>query len=79
MSSESGIIAQMGERTKLTAVEKDSGWTIRLDWPNGTTHHLGSFRSKNEANTWIALNRWMTAAKIELHELERRRAKRLAS
>jgi hypothetical protein len=52
-------------RTKLAAVEKDGQWTVRLDWPNGLTRYLGSFRSRSEALTWIALNRWMTAAKIE--------------
>jgi hypothetical protein len=70
----------MGDgRTKLTAVERNGRWTVRLDWPNGITRYLGSFRSKNEVITWIAVHRWMTAAKIEERDLQRRRAGALSS
>jgi hypothetical protein len=62
-------------KTKLTAVEKDGWWTVRLDWPNGLTRYLGRFRSRAEALTWIALNRWMTKAKIEERDVVRQRAR----
>jgi hypothetical protein len=58
---------------KLIAIEKGGRWTVRLGWPNGMTRHFGSFRSRTEAMTWIALNRWMTKAKIEERDVVRHR------
>lgn len=66
-------------RTKLTAVERDGAWTVRLDWPNGITRYFGSFRSKSETTTWIALNCWMTAPRIDERDMARRRARSAGS
>lgn len=55
-----------------TVDEKDGQWTVRLDLPNGITRHFGTFPSRMDALTWIAFNRWITAA-----EIDRRRKRHL--
>jgi hypothetical protein len=59
-------------RTKLTAVQRDGGWTVRIVWPNGTNHHFGKFCSEIEAATWITDHLWMTATVITDRDLLRR-------
>jgi len=69
----------MDNVTRLTAIEKGREWTVRIAWPNGTTHHFGAFRSKNEADAWIAEHRWMSVPKFEMRDIDRRRRPRQAS
>jgi len=59
-------------RTKLTAVQKEGRWTVRIAWPNGTNHHFGKFCSEIEAATWITNHLWMTATVITDRGLLRR-------
>ena len=59
-------------RTKLTAVQKDGRWAVRIAWPNGTNHHFGKFCSEIEAATWITDHLWMTVTVITDRDLLRR-------
>ena len=59
-------------RTKLTSVQKDGQWTVRIAWPNGGNHYFGRFHSEIEAVSWITDHHWMTAKVIEDRDLLRR-------
>jgi hypothetical protein len=66
----------MGERTKLTAVQRDGHWAVRIIWPNESESHYGKFPDEREAKAWLEAHQWMTAEQALPPELVRHPGRR---
>lgn len=44
----------------ITPVTHTGYWRVKMAWPNQTPHFFGKFRSRAEAEKWIAQHRWLT-------------------
>jgi carboxypeptidase C (cathepsin A) len=53
-------VAVKSERTVLSSFQENGIWRVRIEWPNGSVHHFGSFTSEKDALQWIGDHAWLT-------------------